>query len=276
MSPVAVMSLLLEESIMKEHHRSRFSLPTLRGCVLAVAGLAVSVSTGCVFTSPHWDYVPESTTTAIPFQMWTPVTTSPVVVECAVETSAHGWPVDGDDSYIVVDTIPVSTGPLLDSDGMEMFTASAMLTLPSDCWDYFGSYDFWQANVRVSQEVPNIFGSGTSTQYFSSFDLAGLACLGQNAGANASWLGHLDEGCEKTYLGTDDVIPYLVMRIDGYANGLQSTAKSLTAPERAAKSERVPSPLEKPSKDIKLSPIKPIDEEVLKAIKSGELEPPKL
>lgn len=203
-------------------------------CITSL-GVIAALSAGCAVTSPHWDYVPESTTAAIPVQAWTPYTSAPIVVECAQNTNAHGGPSPDESAYIVAATIPVPTAASLDSEGTAMYSAAANVTFPSSCWDYFGSYDFWQINMRITQIQPNALGGGTSKKVFSSFDLDGLSCLGSTNGASGTWYGFIDQGCEKTYLGTDEQIPYIVLRINGYSNGL-STRSAAAQPKIRAES----------------------------------------
>lgn len=177
-----------------------------------VAFVLLVAAQGCAVTSPFWGYVPDSTSDPIPFQAWAVNTSNSVVLECADDTSAHGWPTDGEASYIHVANIPVSTSPSLDPSGLAVYSASTSLALPATCWKYFGDYDFWQANLRLSQV------NNGSKVIFSSFDAAGLECLGRENGEERSWLGFFDE-CEKRYLNSDDKIPYIVLRIDGFAAG---------------------------------------------------------
>jgi hypothetical protein len=202
----------------------RTKLAVVRGSNHMTCVLALAILSSCAVTSPYWGYVPASTTAAIPVQAWTPYTNAPIVVECAQATNAHGGPSPDESAYIVAATIPVSTTANLDSEGTAMYTAAANVTFPSACWDYFGSYDFWQINLRITQVQPNALGSGTTKKVFASFDLDGLSCLGSTNGAAGAWYGFVNQGCEKTYLGSDDAIPYIVLRIDGYNNGLNARA----------------------------------------------------
>jgi hypothetical protein len=180
-----------------------------------VAGtLITGVLAGCAITSPHWDYVPASISTPIPFQAWNS-STGPLYVECANDTGAHGSPSAGEASYIAAATLTTSALPSLDSAGNAIHSASKQVTLPRACWKYFGSYDFWQANVRVvrlqdGKKVP-----------LSTYDLKGLECVGRENGKVGRWYGFVGKGCEKKYLGTSTAIPYIVMRINGYNNGLK-------------------------------------------------------
>lgn len=225
----------------------------LRGGALALAGVALQA---CAVTSPHWDYVPASTTAAIPVQAWTSYTTNPVVVECATATSAHGSPSPGESAYIVAATLPVAAADILDSEGNVLHSASANVTMPGQCWDYFGDYDFWQLNLRVSQVQPAP-GGGTTKRIFSSFDNAGLECLGSNIGAPASFYGFVGQGCEKTYLGEDEQIPYIVLRITGYEAGL-GRARSAPAARRPAKNRDEVDPALRPKDAPRLTPIVPL------------------
>ena len=224
-----------------------------RGAVV----LAAAVLPGCAVTSPYWGYVPASTEAAIPVQAWTAYTDNPVVVECATATSAHGWPTPDESAYIVAANLPVASADIRDSDGNVMHSASGNVTMPSSCWDYFGDYDFWQLNLRVSQLQPNTSGDGTTKRIFSSFDLDGLECLGRENGAAASVYGFVGQGCEKTYLGETTQIPYIVLRIDGYENGL-ARARGRAAPVRARKSPSSVSPDELSKDAPKLTPIVPL------------------
>jgi hypothetical protein len=185
-------------------------------------------------TSPHWDYVPESTAAPIPFQAWAVSNANPVKIECANDTSAHGGPAAGEASYILVANVTPSSTASLDPSGGTVYSASTTQALPAACWKYFSDYDFWQANVRLSQVV-----DGTKV-IFSSFDKPGLECLGKEVGKARSWLGFFDK-CEKRYLGSDDKIPYIVLRIDGYAEGLPATGSAARAAE-AKKARSLPLP----------------------------------
>ena len=180
-----------------------------------VAGtLLTGLFAGCVITSPHWDYVPASISTPIPFQAWN-ASTTPLFVECADDTGAHGNPSAGEASYIPAATLNTSSLASFDSAGNAIYSASKQVTLPRVCWKYFGSYDFWQANVRVvrlqdGKKVP-----------LSTYDLKGLECVGRENGKVGRWYGFVGKGCEKKYLGTSTAIPYIVMRINGYNDGLK-------------------------------------------------------
>lgn len=218
----------------------------------------------CAATSPHWGYVPASTEAAIPVQAWTSHTTNPVVVECATATSAHGSPSPGESAYIVAANVPVAAANVLDSEGNVLHSASASVTMPSQCWDYFGDYDFWQLNLRVSQIQPAP-GGGTTKRIFSSFDTVGLECLGSTIGAAASFYGFVGQGCEKTYLGEDEQIPYIVLRITGYENGL-ARARGRTVAPRPHKDPSTVDPAVRQKDAPRLTPIIPLTlEEVERA-----------
>jgi hypothetical protein len=218
--------------------------------------LAAAALQACAVTSPHWGYVPDSTEAAIPVQAWTSYTTNPVVVECATATNAHGSPDPGESAYIVAATVPVASGDILDSEGNVLHSASSSVTLPSQCWDYFGDYDFWQSNLRVSQVQPAP-GGGTTKRIFSSFDSAGLECLGSTIGAASSFYGFVGQGCEKTYLGEDEQIPYIVLRITGYENGL-ARARGRAAPVRPRKDSNAVDPAVRQKNAPRLTPIVPL------------------
>ena len=237
----------------------------------ALVMMAAAALPGCAVTSPYWGYVPASTEAAIPVQAWTAYTDNPVVVECATATSAHGWPTPDESAYIVAATLPVSSADILDSVGNVIHSASANVTMPSECWDYFGDYDFWQLNLRVSQLQPN--GSeGTTKRIFSSFDLDGLECLGSSNGAAASFYGFVGKGCEKTYLGQTTQIPYIVLRIDGYQNGL-AQARGRATVVRARKSRDGVKPDELSKDAPQLTPIIPLTPEEIERL--GDLAAPR-
>ncbi|MEO1337689.1 MAG: hypothetical protein AAFV29_18745 [Myxococcota bacterium] len=143
-----------------------------------------------------------------------------MLIECARETTAHGSPRNGDASYRTVTTLWPDSHQHYDSFGSVMYSASTKVALPSECWDYFGSYGFWQANIRISQVV-----SG-QRRMFTSFDANGLECLGRENGKAQSWTGYLNQGCEKTYLGSTTKIPYLVLRFDGGPDGIADGASA--------------------------------------------------
>jgi hypothetical protein len=198
-------------------------------------------------------------------QVWTPYTSPSIVVECATATTAHGSPDPDESAYVVATNLTVSSADHFDSSGQTMHSAAAMVTFPSRCWNYFGDYDFWQINLRVSQIVPDGYG-GTTKRIFSSFDNAGIACLGREVGAAGNWLGFVGKNCEMTYLGSSDLVPYIVLRINGYSAGL-GTAAAL-APARAKKSPP-PAPNQQPSKGLKLTPIQPLTAAQLEQLKSA-------
>ncbi|MET0287919.1 MAG: hypothetical protein ABW352_25745 [Polyangiales bacterium] len=171
----------------------------------------MSTLEGCAITSPHWDYEPASTSAPIPFQAWSP-SANALYIECAEETSAHGAP--SGESYIAVATLQPGSSPLVDSAGQSIYGASLHVALPTSCWDYFGDYDFWQANVRVvmideeGKKVP-----------FTSYDQSGLACLYREITKAGRWNGHVNKNCEYR-LSDGELAPYVVLRIEGYQNGL--------------------------------------------------------
>ncbi|HTV20300.1 MAG TPA: hypothetical protein VMG12_16560 [Polyangiaceae bacterium] len=222
-----------------------------------VAVVLAAALPGCAVTSPHWGYVPASTDAAIPVQAWTAYTDNPVVVECATATSAHGSPTPDESAYIVAANLPVSSADIRDSENNVMHSASGNITMPSSCWDYFGDYDFWQINLRISQVQPNTTGGGTTKRIFSSFDLDGLECLGRENGAAASFYGFVGRGCEKTYLGESTQIPYIVLRIDGYENGLARDLRRAT-PFRPRKSPSSVNPDELQKDAPRVTPIIPL------------------
>ncbi|MFM2419252.1 MAG: hypothetical protein RL385_3975 [Pseudomonadota bacterium] len=162
----------------------------------------------CAITSPYWGYVPASTSAPIPFQTWG-FNTGTRYVECANDTGGHGNPAAGEASYIPVTTLYPTTQPSLDSQGGAIYSASKSVPLPSVCWKYFDYGEgYYQANVRVVT-----LDSAGKKSPLSSFDLAGLECLGRETGRAASWSAYLNKGCEMKYLGTTEQIPYIVLRI---------------------------------------------------------------
>jgi hypothetical protein len=164
------------------------------------------LTSGCVISSPTWDYVPSSTEAAIPFQAWTTSNETPVTLECATDTEAHGSPVNGDASYIHVADLQTADTGSLDASGYVVYSVSGMHALPSRCWKFFGDYGYWQANLRVTQVIDGEMHS------FSSFDNAGLECLGRENSKAGSWFGFTDK-CEMRYAGKTDKIPYVVLRV---------------------------------------------------------------
>lgn len=241
-------------------------LRTSTCALLTTLGLGAAA---CAVTSPYWGYVPESTSATIPVQAWTPYNSAPVVVECAQATNAHGGPSPDESAYIVAATIPVGGTANLDSEGSAMYTAAANVNIPSQCWDYFGSYDFWQLNVRITQLQPNALGGGTTKKVFSSFDLNGLSCLGSENGAAGSWYGFLNQGCEKTYLGEEEQIPYIVLRINGYNNGLSAQAASMTSARRAKSSAALAPDKKTTDKILSIDVVTP---EQVEAFRKQQLE----
>ena len=170
---------------------------------------------GCVITSPSWDYVPASKESPIPFQAWTTFNGSPVQLECATDTEAHGSPAHGDASYVHVADLKIADTGSLDASGYMIYSVSGMHVLPSECWKYFGDYGYWQVNFRVVQEIEG------EKHYYNSFDSAGLECLGRENSKAGSWFGFMDK-CEMRYAGKPEKIPYVVLRITG-ASGAGSS-----------------------------------------------------
>ena len=231
------------------------------GVMLAVSLSYGLAGAGCTISSPHWDYVPDTIATPIPFQAWTTSTANPVVLECANDTSAHGWPTAGEASYVHVTNLSLSSTPSLDPAGSAVYSASANVALPSQCWKYFGDYDFWQANLRIWQN------NGSGRSIFTSFDKPGLECLGREVGKARSWLGFFDK-CEKRYLGGGDKIPYIVLRIDGYANGAP-----LSGAQRPMSRKLQPLPSDERIRDLPaVQMITPVPESV-KADVRKQLQP---
>ncbi len=217
----------------------------------------VFVASGCVVTSPHWDYEPASTSAAIPFQAWATSNSSAVLVECADDTSAHGWPSDGEASYIFAANLWPSSSASLDPGGSPVYSASGKHALPSTCWKRFNDYGFWQANLRLSQVIDG------EKRIFSSFDKPGLECLGREVGKARQWFGFLNK-CEKRYLGSTDMIPYIVLRIydDGASDGA-APGKPRLAPLPADRAiERLP----------KVQAIAPVDAETQAKIRQQQLK----
>ena len=187
---------------------------------------------GCAVTSPTWDHVPASINSPIPFSAWTTTTSTPVVVECANDTNGHGWPTNGESSYIFVGNLSTSNVGFTDSEGSKAYPASGNYILPGSCWKYF-SYGggYWQANIRVSQVIQG------KKRIYSSFDKQGLTCLTSNIGT--SWYGWLNKGCQKKYSNTNKAIPYIILRIFGYNNGLNA-AQSAQESQSSASSRAAP------------------------------------
>lgn len=229
----------------------------------AISVAAVALLSGC-FTSPEWDYEPDSITAQMPFQVWTTSASSPVKIECATDTGGHGNPTNGDASYITAANLWPDTHPHYDGFGSIMYSASTMMALPNSCWKYFSAYDFWQANIRMSQLV-----SGEQ-RIFSSFDRTGLECLGRENGKEHSWMGYLTKGCEKTYLGSSTIIPYIVLRIDGYSNGLNGASAGVQAVDAKVNASLSPPPADAMPKNMsEISQIQSFDVAQLRQIQSA-------
>lgn len=166
---------------------------------------------GCLVTSPTWNYQPETITTPIPFQVWTPFNNTPIVLECATSIDHRGTPLSGNDSYIHVTTINVSTTASLDGDGEAIYSASKKYALPSQCWaNYRDDWGFSIANIRLSQVQPN-FGGGTVKRYFDTFDQAGIQCLTREIGMANSWYGFTNKGCEYVPRGETEKAKYILL-----------------------------------------------------------------
>lgn len=197
----------------------------LRATLLGLVGaLLVATASGCSITSPYWGYTPASTSAPIPFQAWN-ISTSPLYVECANDTTGHGSPTAGEASYIPAATLSTSTLPSLDSLGQAIYSASKNVTLPAVCWKFHSySPSFWQANVRVVTK--NADGSKSALQ---NFDLQGLECLGRENGRVARWNGHVGKNCEHRFSNTNQPTPYIVLRIYGsYERGLRGPSSALS------------------------------------------------
>jgi hypothetical protein len=183
-------------------------------------GLLACCSGACAITSPYWGYEPESTSAPIPFQAWTVDKAHPIQLECAQETNAHGAPAKGDASYIHVTDLAFSGAGSMDPSGYQVFSAAALMALPKVCWRYFPEYDHWQTTLRMTQMIQD------EKRIYSSFDQAGLECLGRENGKAHSWFGFRDK-CEMRDLSGNQKMPHIVLRIKGYAAGAHADTAAL-------------------------------------------------
>lgn len=172
---------------------------------LGAAIISASLS-GCLLTSPYWNQVFSDHTKPIPMQAWTTDKTKQIKFECA--QSFHGglYPSAGSASWVLVANVGPQSQPLLDSFGSKIYGASKFAPLPAACWRKDPGNDQWYAAVRATQ------GSGASAVSYSTFDKAGLACLGQQNGQATSWFGWITKDCTKTYSGSSNDIPYVIFR----------------------------------------------------------------
>ncbi len=165
---------------------------------------------GCAMTSPNWDYVPESTTTPIPFQAWAFDAEQALQVQCAPDTVGHGASAQGDAGYVRVADVHAEPQPLMDVLDTPIYPVRARVVLPPACWERFDAYGYWQANVRMVQAM-RIRGE-TTQQGLSSFDRRGLSCMRREAMMGTSWLAVVGK-CQKQYSNADERIPYVVLRV---------------------------------------------------------------
>jgi hypothetical protein len=220
----------------------------------AIAACLMWIS-GCAITSPYWGYVPASTSAPIPFQTWG-FNSGARYVECANDTGGHGNPTNGEASYIPVATLYPTTQPSLDSQGAAIYSASKSIPLPSVCWKYFDYGEgYYQANVRVV----TLDSSGKKSP-LSTFELAGLECLGRETGRAASWSAYFNKGCEMKYLNTNEQIPYIVLRIPAAVQaqakaGAASSANPALTPAAAFAPKGALPPTLKPEGAPRVNPV---------------------
>ncbi|WP_317930087.1 hypothetical protein [Halioxenophilus sp. WMMB6] len=171
---------------------------------------ATAMLSGCLITSPFWVQTFDSTSALIPIQTWVTSSTQPVKFECSQAYHAGTYPPYGGETWVSLGSVMPSTMPNYDTNGLAMYGASLKRSLPASCWHQDGAYDTptYFAAIRAYQ------GNSESPNYFDSFDLAGLECLGHNVGLLGSWTGWIGKGCEKTYSGSSTPVPYVKIKVE--------------------------------------------------------------
>lgn len=159
---------------------------------------ALTLLGGCL-TSPYYGQIFNARTDQIPFEIWSYDKNQNITLECA-QASAHGGPLNGNDSYQPLTTVNPPNQPHFDYKGDEIYHAGKQVVIPSSCWRYYNYSDGtnYITVVRITQ------GSlGQNSIY--TFDKNGLACLGEWVGKNG-FFGWFGKRCEKRYINTNNPV----------------------------------------------------------------------
>lgn len=181
--------------VLKSKYVLRFSL---------ISALSFSLS-GCLLTSPFWGQTYDARSETVTLQSYTIETGTPVVYQCSKAYHGGLYPFTGN-TWITIASVYPSTHAMYDSNGIEAYTASKSLVLPSDCWHYDNANNKYTSAIRA-----NISGNSSA---FSVFDESGLACLGEEIGAAGSWVAWINAGCALTYSNSSTKIPYVKIFAD--------------------------------------------------------------
>ena len=159
---------------------------------------------GCLLTAPYWNQAFDSHTDAVPIQAWATSTTTDITLECIQAYHGGLYPPFGPHNWTHISTITPDLPGSVDGDGSRIYSVTRNSPLPLSCWREDPANGTWYAAVRALQ--------GSSA--YSTFDIAGLECLGREDGKDASWFGWIGEGCTKTYSNSNNNIPYVIIRAD--------------------------------------------------------------
>jgi hypothetical protein len=174
------------------------------GAKLSVVFAAASALSGCLLTSPFWNQEFADHTAAIPLQAWTTKKNESITFECSQAAHWGLTPFGGPYTWTHVATVMPEQAASLDPKRGKIYSAARDASLPSACWQYDSVYNKWYTAIRAKQ-------GGT---IYSTFDNAGLECLGREDGKAASWFGWIGKNCTKTYSNSSSNIPYVVFRAE--------------------------------------------------------------
>lgn len=175
----------------------------LRFTVLTAVALALP---GCLITSPYWNQVFDSHTDKVSMQAWVNDKTLTVKFQCAQAYHGGLYPFGGTPTWHLVQNVAVSDTPIYDPAGAAVYTAGIYKALPSQCWRQDPSNNVWYAAVRASHPTSN------GPEFYHTVDKNGLECVGRENGKAGSWYRWFTAGCYKTYLNSDEHVPYVIIR----------------------------------------------------------------
>jgi hypothetical protein len=175
---------------------------------------AVSALSGCLITTPYWNQEFSSHSSAIPIQVWTHHSPTTVRVQCTQAFHGGLYPAFEEPVWQNLTNLTPQLPGVLDGDGARVYSAGTTIVIPESCWhsEVTSSGLRYYTAVRVIQQQPKIFGSGTQDVTFNTFDKTGLECLGRENGKAASWFGYINKNCVETYSGSSTPIPYVIFR----------------------------------------------------------------
>jgi len=142
------------------------------------------------------------TTSEIPVQVWSSSQNETFSVECAPATFAATQ--FNNRPFVPLPDIQTTEEPHYDPSGTAMYSASAIVTLPSECWrdlrstfqDVETQYGYtYLSMLRIKRK--------SDGRLVHVFNKDGLECLGKANGAAASWYGYLSEDCQYTHRYTE-------------------------------------------------------------------------